>query len=242
MTVTEAPESSTGNEGETAGYSDTRTQTIPYSRFAEVNNERKTYQSKVEALEKQLAEYSQTQPQKVAKQEGAAFKEKYDTIDEFYGDIAKKAANDPDFLDLVLDNLFKVKGDKFDETLFNSLSRKQQKIAQESEQITQKMVEEQESKLDKIEASFGPDKAGYEGFRTWVESVIGTEDAPNENVPSWAKDLDSLYDVYKEFKYQQPQVPQAARRISRAKISGKTTPDVDLSGDFHDVLKRMSVN
>lgn len=239
MAATEAADSSTVNEGEqNASTGDTGAKTIPYSRFSSVVSERNEARAKAEAYEKQLAELTQkAQPQNVAKTENAKrFKDSYGTIDEFYNDVISSAADDDIFLEKVLNNLYEKKGEKFDETLFNALTRKQQKVTKESEEIQQKMVEENDQKLDRIEDSFGTDTTGFEGFKTWV-----TETISKENVPSWAKDLDSLYDVYKEYIYQKPTTSASAPKISRSRVSGKATPKLDLSGDFHDVLRRTIV-
>jgi hypothetical protein len=94
------------------------------------------------------------------------------------------------------------------------------------------MVEENERKLNDIETSFGTDNAGFDGFKTWVNELLA-----KEPVPAWAKDLDSLHDVYKQYIYQKPQIPQVAKKISRSKVGGKVRPQIDTNGDFHDILR-----
>ena len=237
MVVTETAGSSTANEGgQTAGTG--AESTIPYARFREVNEEKKAAREEAETLRKQLSELSKTQAPQVPQQANGKFKANYANIDEFYGDIVKTATNDPAFLDALLNGLFEKNGDKFDDVLFQSLTRKNQKITQESEQITQKMVEENDQKLDKIESDFGEDTEGFQGFKDWVEELVVDKD-PKE-VPPWARDLDSLYDVYKRYNSQKQVVPQqnAARKISRAKVGGKVAPQLDMSGDIRDVLRR----
>lgn len=240
-TATEASESLPDNEGENnANVSDTDIR-VPKFRLDQTTAKLRTAEGRAEALERQLADLSKAQPQKVEqKQEGSKFKDNYASIDEFYGDmykaIAERASTDDGFLDKVLDSLYEKRGDKFDETLFNSLTRKNQKVIKEQDDITTKMVEENDRKLDEIESSFGTDVTGWESFKGWV-----TETLAKEQVPTWARDLDSLYDVYKSYIYQTPQTTtNTAKKISRSKVGGKVNQKVDISGDIHDVLRKMN--
>lgn len=237
MAATEAVDPSATNEGEEiADTSDTSVRSIPYDRFSTVVKERNQERATREALEKQLSEYTKTQPQKQVEQtQEGKFKDNYTSIDEFYGDITKKAASDDAFLDKLLDALYDKKGDKFDEVLFNSLTRKNQKVMQEQEDIQTKMEREQDEKLDRIESDFGTDVAGFDGFKNWVTEILA-----KENVPNWARDIDSLHDVYKEYIYQKPQASTAAKKISRSKVGGKVVSTPDLSGDIHDVMRGLN--
>jgi hypothetical protein len=229
MVVTEASDSSAENEGEQTAGTSVEGTTIPYNRFKEVNDERK-------ALKQQLENLSRTQAPRVPQQEGGKFKQSYANIDEFYTDVVRNAANDPAFLDALLTGLFEKNGDKFDDVLFQSLTRKNQKLTQESEEITNKMVEENDKKLDEIEANFGVDTAGFQAFKDWVSELVVDKDP--KDVPNWAKDLDSLYGVYKQYVYKTPEVPQGARKIARTKVGGKVSSAFDDSGDFSDILRR----
>lgn len=235
MVVTDTADSSTATEGEQTASAGEQGTTIPYNRFKEVNDERKAYKEELETLRRQLDE-QKTQALNVPQQAGGKFKTQYANIDEFYSDVIHNAANDDNFLDSLLNALYEKKGDKFDDVLFNSLTRKNQKLTQESEQITQKMVEENDRKLDKIEAEFGTDVNGFQAFKDWVEELVVNKDP--DSVPNWARDLDSLYDVYKAYIYKQPEVSQAARKISKTKIGGKVAPQLDTTGDMRDILRR----
>lgn len=238
MADTDAAEPSNADEGENnAGTSDTGTKSVPYNRFSRVIDERNQERATREGLEKQIAELSKTQLPKVEQmQEGKKFKDNYTSIDEFYSDITKQAANDENFLDKLLDALYEKKGEKFDETLYNSLTRKNQRVMKEQDDINLKMEREQDDKLDKIETDFGTDVTGFTGFKSWVTEILA-----KENPPSWARDIDSLHDVYKEYIYQKPQTPNnVAKKISRSKVGGKVSPTIDTSGDIHDVLRKMS--
>lgn len=241
-TATEVSESLTENEGETnVDVNDTDIR-VPKFRLDQEISKRRETESKIEVLEKQLAELSKAQPQKVEQtQEGKKFKDAYTSIDEFYSDITKQAASDDAFLDKLLDALYEKRGDKFDEVLFNSLTRKNQKVMQEQEDINTRLEREQDEKLDNIEANFGTDVAGFAAFKDWVTETLSKY--TSDNVPVWAKDIDDLYSIFKEYKYQAPAQNQntAAKKISRSKVGGKIIQKPDLDGDFFDVVKKMNV-